>query len=245
VKPLRSPSGLEGPADGGPPHTQILVVDTDFRLTTLLRRSLEGQDVEVAQVWALSAALAQPGADLVLLDPGLPGCDGAEAVRALRRTTDPGIILVTGDTSAAARIRGLRAGADDVITKPFVVGELLARIDAVLRRCRRAGTRQLIVGSLVIDLDTRHAMGEGRALRLTGKEFAILALLADQAGIVVARQHLISQVWSSARLGSSRTLEVHISALRAKLAGIALVENVRGVGYRLRPVVALSVAAQF
>jgi DNA-binding response OmpR family regulator len=133
------------------------------------------------------------------------------------------------------RVAGLRAGADDVVAKPYALSELHARLDAVLRRCRRLTRRRLRIGRLALDLDARWARVDDAPVELTAKEFHLLALLAGETGTAVARARLAAEVWPGVRLGRSRTLDVHMSSLRAKLGAGAVVETVYGFGYRLEP----------
>jgi DNA-binding response OmpR family regulator len=210
-------------------------------LATALRH--HGYDVRrVATAEDALAAVEPAGSvDIVLLDLGLPDADGIEVCRKLRRQDSVAVIAVTARAEERDRIVGLRSGADDYVVKPFGIGELLARIEAVARRTRSARSgiadATLEVGALTIDMGTRVASRSGQPVSLTRKEFDVLAVLAARPGVVCTRDHLVDQVWHETSETPSRTLDVHIAALRAKLgeadAGV-VIETVRGVGYRLR-----------
>ena len=177
--------------------------------------------------------------DVVLLDLALPDMDGRDVCRQLRRTSDTPIIRVTASGTVTDRIVGLELGADDYIVKPFAVAEVVARIRAVLRRgrARRDGAGELWVTDLRIDLGSRRVWRAGNELSLTRKEFDLLARLAKDAGRVVSREALMSDVWDMNWFGSTKTLDVHIAWLRRKLddepAAPRYIHTVRGVGFRL------------
>jgi DNA-binding response OmpR family regulator len=179
------------------------------------------------------AERADPPA-LILLDLGLPDLDGVDLCRRLRGRSDVPIIVVTARGDEGARVTGLRAGADDYVVKPFGIAELLARMEAVLRRTGTvAPTTAVDVGDTHVDLARREVTVGGQEILLTRKEFDLLAALARRRGEVVARDELLAVVWDTAWVGSSRTLDVHVATLRAKLRRPAVIETVRGVGYRL------------
>jgi DNA-binding response OmpR family regulator len=182
------------------------------------------------------SALAERGDPpaLILLDLGLPDLDGVDLCRRLRGRSDVPIIVVTARGDEGARVTGLRAGADDYVVKPFGIAELLARMEAVLRRTGTvAPTTAVDVGDVHVDLARREVTAGGHEILLTRKEFDLLAALARRRGEVVARDELLAVVWDTAWVGSSRTLDVHVATLRAKLGRPAVIETVRGVGYRL------------
>lgn len=219
---------------------RILVVEDDHRVARGLVTALTRAGFDVARVATAADALAAPPADIVLLDLGLPDADGIAVCRELRRRGSSGIIMVTARGLPRDRVLGLRSGADDYVVKPFGVDELLARIEAVARRTRperaaphRQGRVEL--PGLSLDLDDRRAELSGRHVDLTPKEFDLLALLVAHHGQVVSRSRIIDQVWQAAYETPSRTLDVHVAALRAKLPadGPVRIETVRGVGYRL------------
>lgn len=176
---------------------------------------------------------------VVLLDLGLPDQDGNEVCGKIRKRSSVPVIMVTARADVRSRIHGLNLGADDYVTKPYDTGELLARIHAVSRR--KTGTEDtaptpvaaLRLGHVHIELPTRRVSVDGSEVQLTRKEFDLLALLAQRPGVVFRREQIISEVWRTSWEGTGRTLEVHVASLRSKLRLPALIETVRGVGYRL------------
>lgn len=213
---------------------QILLVEDDRRLAQALAGALRRNGFEVEHRLCVDDALAPTRCDLVLLDLGLPDGDGIELCRELRRTSDVGIIILTARGEEQTRVAGLRAGADDYVLKPFNFPELHARIDSVLRRRRPQPAGAYRIGGLVVDVPRHLALAQGTPLALTRMEFQLLAALASDPEVVHPRERLIREVWRTSWLGSSRTVDVHIAALRAKLASAGvLVQTVRGVGYRL------------
>ncbi len=174
--------------------------------------------------------------DLVLLDVRLPDIDGFTVCRELRSRSDVPIIMVTAKGEEIDRVVGLELGADDYVVKPFGLRELIARIRAVARRTpgRQEARETLVVGGLEVDVPARRATVDGRELTLTLKEFDLLALLVSEPGIVVDRQRILREVWDTTWYGSSKTVDVHVAALRRKLGDPTLIETVRGIGLRLR-----------
>ncbi|MEE2045020.1 response regulator transcription factor, partial [Nocardiopsis tropica] len=166
---------------------RILVVEDDDRVARGLVTALRSASFDVQRVATAERALTAPPADVVLLDLGLPDADGIDLLRKLRERPQTAVIAVTARSEERDRVRGLRAGADDYVVKPFGVAELLARIDAVLRRTRPARAEAaeaeppLTVGALTVDPDSREASAGGRTLRLTRKEFDLLSLLASRS----------------------------------------------------------------
>ncbi|MDT9690459.1 response regulator transcription factor [Streptomyces sp. P9(2023)] len=182
----------------------------------------------------------RPSYGVILLDLGLPDQDGYQVCGRIRKLTSTPVIMVTARADVRSRIHGLNLGADDYVVKPYDTGELLARIHAVSRRTAagdEAGSAgegaALRLGSVVIELPTRRVSVDGAPVPLTRKEFDLLALLAQRPGVVFRREQIISEVWRTNWEGTGRTLEVHVASLRSKLAMPALIETVRGVGYRL------------
>jgi DNA-binding response OmpR family regulator len=217
---------------------RILLVEDDDAFAAALSDGLTTAGYEVRRAASASEALRamqdpQP-ADLVLLDLGLPDCDGLSVCARIRRLAAVPLIVVTARGDLSSRVQGLRRGADDYIVKPFALSELLARIEAVMRRApsARRGER-LEVGALTIDFAARTVAVDGTAVTLTRKEFDLLAALARAAGATVDRQRLLLEVWHSDLPALSRTLDVHIATLRGKLGRPDLLQTVRGVGYRL------------
>jgi DNA-binding response OmpR family regulator len=230
---------------------RILIVDDD----TLLRRSLSLQ-LERAGFQTATAATAEDAIaivereppDLMLLDIGLPGMDGLEALRQVQQTADFPIIFVTARRRELDSILGLELGADDYVTKPFNPDLLVARIRAVLRRSARqqsgpADVSELAVGDLVIDPGAHTCSVAGRPVELTAREFAVLHTLALEAGRVISVDELIARVWGAEFAGESQVVYVHIRWLREKVEEDPQqprrIVNVRGVGYKLVPVEAV------
>lgn len=220
----------------------ILVVDDEPNITRLLGMYLtkEGFAVETAADGPTAVAKAQATRHaLILLDLMLPGMDGLEACRTIRRTSDVPIIMLTARSEDVDKIVGLEVGADDYITKPFNPRELVARVKAVLRRYEAGGAPErhtIAVGDILIDLD-RHEVHIGKTpVELRAKEFALLVALAKRPGIVVSRDRLLNDVWGYEHSIDTRTVDVHISTLRDRLASARTrIETVWGVGYKLIP----------
>jgi DNA-binding response OmpR family regulator len=211
----------------------ILLVEDDVRLSDALSVMLRRRGHEVVRALSGADALAAPSCDLVLLDLGLPDCDGLKLCQELQHRTDVAVIAITARGSEMDRVIGLRTGADDYLVKPFSTRELEARIEAVMRRRqpRRAGV--LRVGALRVDLDSRAVTVTDRQLSLTAKEYGLLVALAREPDVAISRDRLILEVWRSSWPGAPRTLEVHMGGLRRKVGAALRIETVRGVGYRL------------
>jgi DNA-binding response OmpR family regulator len=217
--------------------TSILLVEDDLAIAQPLVRALEREGFEVTHVARGEAALVTPSQkiDLVLLDLTLPDIDGLDVCRALRKRDERlPIIMLTARSEETDIVVGLDAGADDYISKPFRLAELLARVRV---RLRLAAPRQPpLVQGVLVDPEAHRAWQNGVELDLTPKEFDVLTLLVVDAGRVVARQRLMQEVWDEHYYGSTRTLDMHISALRKKLGddptSPRLITTVRGVGFR-------------
>ncbi|WP_055628048.1 response regulator transcription factor [Streptomyces hirsutus] len=222
---------------------RLLLVEDDNHVAAALSAVLarHGFDVTHARNGEEALQALVPEADrfgVVLLDLGLPDQDGYEVCGKIRKRTGTPVIMVTARADVRSRIHGLNLGADDYVVKPYDTGELLARIHAVSRRTVQedtpsSGEAELRIGSVRIDLPTRQVSVNGTVVPLTRKEFDLLALLAQRPGVVFRREQIISEVWRTSWEGTGRTLEVHVASLRAKLRMPALIETVRGVGYRL------------
>ncbi|MET9132779.1 response regulator transcription factor [Streptomyces antibioticus] len=223
---------------------RLLLVEDDNHVAAALSAVLirHGFDVTHARNGeeALQALVPEgPGFGVVLLDLGLPDQDGYEVCGKIRKRTATPVIMVTARSDVRSRIHGLNLGADDYVVKPYDTGELLARIHAVSRRTVHedpavtGSDDALRLGSVQIELPTRRVTVDGSVVQLTRKEFDLLALLAQRPGVVFRREQIISEVWRTSWEGTGRTLEVHVASLRAKLRMPALIETVRGVGYRL------------
>jgi DNA-binding response OmpR family regulator len=219
----------------------VLIVEDEPDIAEGLRYNLEREGLRVVVAGTgekgLAAALdpKNPPA-LVLLDLMLPGMSGAELCRRLRRepaTRRTPIIMLTARGSEAERVAGLELGADDYVTKPFSVRELVARVRAVLRRAGEAAAESYEDERLRIRFEEMHVTCDGEAVRLTRKEFGLLAALARRPGRVATRNQLLDEVWGQQYYGDTRTLDVHIRRLRSKLGACGeCVETVIGVGYR-------------
>jgi DNA-binding response OmpR family regulator len=221
---------------------RILLVEDERSISEPFARALEraGYRTTVARTVAAAISLiATAKPDVVLLDLSLPDGDGRDLCRRIRAESAVPIIMVTASGTVTDRVVGLELGADDYIVKPFATSEVIARIRAVLRRggIHPKKDSELVVGDLRIDAASRRAWRRGRELELTRKEFDLLLRLATDAGRVVSRETLMSDVWDINWFGSTKTLDVHIGWLRRKLgddpSNPSLIFTVRGVGFRL------------
>jgi two-component system, OmpR family, alkaline phosphatase synthesis response regulator PhoP len=218
----------------------ILVVDDEPNITRLLGMYLTKEGFTVETTADGPSAVAKARATryaLILLDLMLPGMDGLEACRTIRRTSDVPIIMLTARSEDVDKIVGLEVGADDYVTKPFNPRELVARVKAVLRRYETTASpeRQVLsVGDVTIDLDRREVRIGDEFVEVRAKEFALLVALARRPGVVVPRDRLLNDVWGYEYSVDTRTVDVHISTLRDRLANAnARIETVWGVGYKL------------
>lgn len=233
------PPQRASPAPGGEPEgtMNVLVVESDSRAADTLMRGLARQGYTThGSTTGAQALRAHHEADLVLLDLDLPDLDGLEVCRGIRAVSDTPIIVVTGRDSELDRVLGLQAGSDDYLVKPYGFRELLARIEAVMRRVRlRSQSRSRVIthGPLRIDAEARVATLDGEPVDLTRKEFDLLYLLASQAGAVIPRRQIMAQVWDDAWSPHGRTIDTHVSTLRGKLGSSRWITTVRGVGFRL------------
>ncbi|WP_067467362.1 response regulator transcription factor [Actinomadura macra] len=216
---------------------RVLLVEDDDRLASALTTALTRHGHRIVRAGLAVDALRLAGdADLVLLDLGLPDMDGLDALRRVRRVSAVPIIVVTARTQERDVLRGLRSGADDYLVKPFRTAELMARMEAVVRRGTRplpVRDRVVAVGDVRVDLETRTVTVAGRPVPLTRREFDVLALLAREPGVVRGREEILDEVWGDPLLSASRSLDVHIAGLRAKTGRPGLVVTLRGTGYRL------------
>jgi DNA-binding response OmpR family regulator len=212
---------------------RVLLVEDDRRFATALMVALRRDGYDVDHVRTAAEAVSAPNYDLVLLDLTLPDEDGVAVCRRVRETSDVGVIMLTARSEERDRVIGLRCGADDYMVKPFGLAELRARMEAVLRRARPRPVGDRVVGQVRLDLDRREAYARGERVTLTRKEFALLAILTEQPGVVVRRERLLAEVWRTTWPGTAHTLDVHVATLRSKLGDAALIQTVRGVGYRV------------
>jgi len=222
---------------------RVLLVEDDDTIASPLQRGLAREgfsvDRQATGNGALESVRVGAAPEVILVDLGLPDIDGFELCRELRQLTDVPVIVVTARGDEVDRVVGLELGADDYVVKPFGLRELVARIRAVSRRSSNApisnGSEDLDHDArLVVDRRTREVVVDGRDVALTPKEFDLLALLAEDPGAVCSRQRILDEVWDPHWYGPTKTLDVHVSSLRRKLGDPALVETIRGVGYRLQ-----------
>lgn len=223
------------------PH--LLVVEDEHKVADALREGLEGEGYQVTVEETGEGAFFRVNTerfDLVLLDLGLPGRDGLDILKALRQSSvDTPVLVLTARDTVDDRVGGLNAGADDYLVKPFAFAELLARIQAVVRRGRVSTAERLAVGSLVVDLPTRQVTRDGQGIDLTAKEYELLEYLMRHEREVVSRDTLAREVWSETARSTTldNVIDVHISRLRRKVdVGDLpkLIHTVRGVGFVLR-----------
>lgn len=222
---------------------KLLVVEDEAKLADYLRKGLteEGFVVDVARNGVDGLHLAVEGDyDLVLLDGMLPGIDGLAVLAALRQSQQTPVLMLTARSQVEDRVKGLQAGADDYLVKPFAFSELLARIQALLRRGRPTQTAAeatvLKLSDLELDLIRRKAVRAGKRLELTAKEFNLLSLLLRRAGEVLSRTELAEQVWDMNFDSDTNVIEVAVRRLRAKVDDAfeaKLIRTVRGMGYVL------------
>jgi two-component system, OmpR family, response regulator RegX3 len=224
--------------------TRVLVVEDEGSISEPLSDHLVREGFEPHVAPTLTAAremLPTVEPDVVLLDVMLPDGDGRDLCREIRATSDVIIVMLTARGEEVDRIVGLELGADDYLVKPFSVGELVARIRAIQRRGRSAGSRRgpLTIGGLSLDPASRLVSKHGRPVELAAKEFDLLHLLMSRAGEVVGREEIMDEVWDPHWFGPTKTLDVHISWLRKKIeddpGSPRYITTVRGVGFRFAP----------
>ncbi|MER6712746.1 MULTISPECIES: response regulator transcription factor [unclassified Streptomyces] len=221
---------------------RVLLVEDDEPVAESLRRGLKRYGFEVEWVSTGAAALEHEGPyDVVLLDLGLPDTDGLDVCKTLRERGDVPIIVISARSDETDRVVGLEIGADDYVSKPFGVREVIARIRAVMRRVQprtpaadapetgpdRYGTR------LTVDRKAARVHLDGEEVALAPKEYDLLAFLTEEPGALMSREQIMEAVWDANWFGPTKTLDVHVAALRRKLAGAIAIEAVRGVGFRL------------
>ena len=214
----------------------ILVVEDEDAIADPLVVGLRREGYDVSRVATGEGALEASSADLVLLDLRLPDLDGLDVCRRLRERSRVPIIVLTARGEEADRVVGLELGADDYVVKPYGLRELIARIRAVMRRTASLDNAggPMRVGDLDVDERARRATLAGRELELTPKAVDLLAALARDPGAALTRRRLLAEVWDTSWYGSSKTIDVHVAALRRKLGDPGWIETVRGVGFRLR-----------
>ncbi|MER5769717.1 response regulator transcription factor [Streptomyces sp. NPDC001985] len=218
---------------------RVLLVEDDEPVAESLRRGLlrYGFAVEWASTGTAALAVTEPY-DLVLLDLGLPDTDGLDVCRELRRRGNVPIIVISARSDETDRVVGLEIGADDYVSKPFGVREVIARIRAVMRRVQpaqsaAAGGPDRYGSRLLLDRKAARVRLDGAEVALTPKEYDLLAFLTEEPGALMSREQIMEAVWDANWFGPTKTLDVHVAALRRKLAGAVVIETVRGVGFRL------------
>ena len=225
--------------------TRILLVDDEVNLRHTLSYALrqEGYDVLTAADGEQAVALfGTSHPDAVILDLMLPGIDGLEVCRRIRRDSDVPILMLTARDTEVDRVVGLEIGADDYLGKPFSTRELVARVRALVRRSRRvaaaASAERLAGGGLDVDVPRRRVQRDGKEVTLRPKEFDLLVLLMSNPGIVLTRERIMASVWGNEYGGETRTVDTHVKTLREALGEQVerprWIETVRGVGYRFR-----------
>ena len=221
---------------------KILIVEDEAKLARFVELELthEGYQVEKSPDGRDGLQKLESGAyDLALLDIMLPGLNGLEVLRRARRTVDTPVIMLTARDSVMDKVTGLDMGAEDYITKPFEIEELLARIRAALRKGtrRQAASHVLTAGPLTLDADRYTAAWNGQPVELTHREFTLLKVLMENQGIVMSRSTLMERVWGYDYMGETNIVDVYVRYLRGKIDdvyGVKLIHTVRGVGYVLR-----------
>ena len=223
--------------------TRILAVEDDERIRSAVKLALEDEGWTVDEAESGEEAIEKfqsSNPDVVLIDIMLPGMDGFELCRTLRRTSDVPVVMVTARNDTHDVVAGLEAGADDYLTKPFAPKELSARIRALLRRIRPGtpGHARLTFGDLELIPDEGKVMRDGEEVHLTKTEFRLLCELAESPGKVLSREALLDKVWGYDYFGDGRLVDVHVRRLRTKVeadpANPRHVVTVRGLGYRLQ-----------
>jgi DNA-binding response OmpR family regulator len=240
---MNPPKRVRNMAPEETPHRQsVLVVEDDAAVASLLERTLSGEGYEVHHVESGEDALdrlERRPFSIMVLDVGLPGMDGFQVLERVRsKKGSLPILMLTAEDSEESIVQGLRSGAEDYVVKPFSVPELLARIEAVLRRSQGHVPTVELRGGLAIDLVKRWVKWRDRSVRLTNKELAILWTLASDPGRVIDRKELLERVWGFDFDPGTTVFDVHLSRLRKKLASIGppTVETVWGKGYRFQGV---------
>ena len=222
---------------------RILIVEDETKLARFVELELthEGYAVDKAPDGREGLSKMETGDyDLVLLDIMLPGLNGLEVLRRARRSVDTPVIMLTARDTVMDKVTGLDMGAEDYVTKPFEIEELLARIRVCLRKSARRETsvsNVLVVGPLSLDPDRHTVSCDGQPVELTHREFDLLKILMENKGIVLSRNTLIERVWGYDYIGETNVVDVYIRYLRGKIDdafGLKLIQTVRGVGYVLR-----------
>ncbi|KQY62713.1 MULTISPECIES: response regulator transcription factor [unclassified Nocardioides] len=216
---------------------RILLVEDDDRVVAALEPALQRANLIVDRAATAAQAMTMhAAADLILLDMGLPDQDGFALCRQIREVNPVPIIAVTARREESSVVAALRAGVDDYVTKPYRLAELMARIEAVMRRSgRRTVSERAEFGGIRVDTGARQAYVDDEPVALAPKELDLLALLVQGNGDVVTRESIMEAIWHTSWVGASRTIDVHVASLRGKLGRPELIETVRGTGYRVAP----------
>jgi DNA-binding response OmpR family regulator len=214
---------------------RILIVEDELAIADLIRINLcdAGYECTVAESGDKGADLMEENFfDLCILDIMLPGADGYELLDYAKQLNIP-VIFVTAKGETNDKVKGLKKGAEDYITKPFEVLELVARVENVLRRYNKA-SREIEAGNLIIDIPSRTVKREGQVIELTFKEFDLLLLFVRNPNVALYRETIYEQVWGSPYMGDSRTVDLHVQRLRRKAGLEKEIESVYKIGYRFR-----------
>ncbi len=218
----------------------ILLVEDEEKIARFLELELTHEDYEVSKArdGRTGLTMAESGKyDLVLLDIMLPELNGLEVLRRLRKTSSIPVIMLTARDAVMDKVTGLDMGADDYITKPFSIEELLARIRLALRKTQTEVSQQLSIGPLTMDVARHQVTVNGDEVELTGREFSLLKILMENQSIVLSRETLMEKVWGYDYVGETNIVDVYIRYLRSKVDdrfNLKLIHTVRGVGYTLK-----------
>ena len=233
-------SAAAPPSESGAPTNRaprtVLLIEDEESIGNLVRTYFARDQFSV--VWLRSGEealleLASQKIDLVVLDIGLPGIDGFEVCRRIRSRSQVPILMLTARDEEPDRITGFELGADDYVLKPFSPRELVARAHAILRRGRQAAYQDVLrLGEVEVRRSERVARADDQEVKLTNKEFDLLTVLIENAGLVLTREKLLDEVWGMTYPGDTRTVDVHIAQLRRKLGLQDLIVTVRGAGYK-------------
>ena len=213
---------------------KILIIEDDAAISNLIKSALtrEGYSCEIASDGLIGEQMFDSGSwDLVLLDLMLPGTSGFELIEYIKPSKTP-VIVISAMNQTGDKIRGLKMGADDYIGKPFQIGELLARVEALLRRTSHTENIFSYL-DIEVNLDSRTVTKAGEQITLTTKEFDLLETFIRNKNIAISRSNLYEMVWNEPVMGDTRTIDNHVSSLRKKLSYDGLIRTVHGIGYRL------------
>lgn len=213
---------------------KILIIEDDAAISNLIKSALtrEGYSCEIASDGLIGGQMFDSGSwDLVLLDLMLPGTSGFELIEYIKPSKTP-VIVISAMNQTGDKIRGLKMGADDYIGKPFQIGELLARVEALLRRTSHTENVFNYL-DIEVNLDSRTVTKAGEQITLTTKEFDLLETFIRNKNIAISRSNLYEMVWNEPVMGDTRTIDNHVSSLRKKLGYDGLIQTVHGIGYRM------------